>query len=121
MGTKTAIETVDLWAAVGPKGNVVRSSIGAFRSVAQRWAERHKGFTVQKLGELELEAELLASGELIVDEAEFTPAAPKKGKKTAAEVARALGNPPGRPLGSGARHNNVESLADRRRQRQQHA
>lgn len=41
-----------LWGAKGPDGLVVRSSIGTFRSVAQRYALRKKNYEVVKLGSI---------------------------------------------------------------------
>ena len=43
---------VTIWAAVGPKGEVLKSSISAFRAVANRWAAKHRRFHVEKLGEV---------------------------------------------------------------------
>lgn len=41
---------LSLWGAKGPDGTVVRSSIGTFRSVAQRFALRKKNYEVVRLG-----------------------------------------------------------------------
>jgi hypothetical protein len=39
-----------VWGAVGPNGQVVKSSIGTFKSVANRWAIRRGNYEVVKLG-----------------------------------------------------------------------
>ncbi len=108
-------ETMDLWGAVGPNGRVVKSSIGAFRSNAVRYAQKHKGFRPQKLGEMTLHVEEI-EGEQLVDEVKV--AAPKR---TAAEVAAALGNErrgPGRPRTRNL--DNVEQLPPQRRRVAEH-
>lgn len=43
-----------LWGAKGPDGLVVRSSIGTFRSVAQRYALRKKNYEVVRLGSINI-------------------------------------------------------------------
>lgn len=45
---------LSLWAAQGPDGLIVRSSIGTFRSVAQRFALRKKNYEVVRLGSVVL-------------------------------------------------------------------
>ena len=45
-------EPIEVWAAVGPDGSILRSSVGTFQSVAKRWAQRKHNFTVLKLAEL---------------------------------------------------------------------
>lgn len=44
-----------LWAARGPSGDLIRGSIGTFRSNAQRWAIRRRNYEVVKLGTLSLD------------------------------------------------------------------
>lgn len=39
-----------IWGAVGPHGELVKSSVGTFKSVAARWALRRGNYEVVKLG-----------------------------------------------------------------------
>lgn len=39
-----------IWGAVGPNGQLVKSSVGTFKSVAARWALRRGNYDVVKLG-----------------------------------------------------------------------
>lgn len=43
-------EEIPIWGAVGPDGTLVKSSIGTFRAVAERWAIRRGNYEVVKLG-----------------------------------------------------------------------
>lgn len=43
-------EELTVWGAVGPNGHVVKSSIGIFKAVANRWALRRGNYEVVKLG-----------------------------------------------------------------------
>lgn len=47
---KTSGEELTVWGAVGPNGHVVKSSIGIFKAVANRWALRRGNYEVVKLG-----------------------------------------------------------------------
>lgn len=43
-------EELTVWGAVGPNGHVVKSSIGIFKAVANRWALKRGNYEVVKLG-----------------------------------------------------------------------
>lgn len=43
-------EELTVWGAVGPNGHVVKSSIGIFKAVANRWALKRGNYEVIKLG-----------------------------------------------------------------------
>lgn len=45
-------EELVIWGAVGPNGQLVKSSVGTFKSVAARWALRRGNYEVVKLGVL---------------------------------------------------------------------
>lgn len=47
---KSKGEKLTVWGAVGPNGHVVKSSIGTFKAVANRWALRRGNYEVVKLG-----------------------------------------------------------------------
>lgn len=47
---KNAENEMVVWGAVGPNGHVVKSSIGIFKAVANRWALRRGNYEVVKLG-----------------------------------------------------------------------
>lgn len=44
--------TIQIWAAMSPAGEIVKSSIGSFRIHAMRYAQTRKNFTVVKLAEI---------------------------------------------------------------------
>ena len=67
---KTENEDLTIWGAVGPNGQLVKSSVGTFKSVAARWALRRGNYEVVKLG-------TIPSPGKIVDE-EKEEKAPKK-------------------------------------------
>lgn len=46
-------EKVVIWAAISPEGNLVVSSIGAYRSSAARWAMKYRNHSVIKVGEVD--------------------------------------------------------------------
>lgn len=46
-------ETISIYAAMSPKGEIVKSSVGSFKSQATRFANSRKNFTVVKLAEIE--------------------------------------------------------------------
>lgn len=46
----TEREELTIWGAVGPNGQLVKSSVGTFKSVAARWALRRGNYEVVKLG-----------------------------------------------------------------------
>lgn len=50
---KTGGEELTVWGAVGPNGHVVKSSIGIFKAVANRWALRRGNYEVVKLGTIQ--------------------------------------------------------------------
>lgn len=56
-------EAMPIWAAVGPDGTVVKSSVGTFRAVANRWAMRHKNYMVMKIGEVKVDVPQRAAGD----------------------------------------------------------
>lgn len=39
-----------IWGAIGPNGQLVKSSVGTFKSEAKRWAIRRGNYEVVKLG-----------------------------------------------------------------------
>jgi hypothetical protein len=47
---KSEREELTIWGAVGPNGQLVKSSVGTFKSVASRWALRRGNYEVVKLG-----------------------------------------------------------------------
>lgn len=59
-------EELTVWGAVGPNGHVVKSSIGIFKAVANRWALRRGNYEVVKLGTIRapaMEGDAPAEGE----------------------------------------------------------
>jgi hypothetical protein len=46
----TERDDLTIWGAVGPNGQLVKSSVGTFKSVAARWALRRGNYEVVKLG-----------------------------------------------------------------------
>lgn len=47
-------EEVTVWGAVGPNGQIVKSSVGIFKAVANRWALRRGNFEVVALGKIKM-------------------------------------------------------------------
>ena len=47
---KSDRDELTIWGAVGPNGQLVKSSVGTFKSVAARWALRRGNYEVVKLG-----------------------------------------------------------------------
>lgn len=47
---KTERTELTIWGAVGPNGQLVKSSVGTFKAVAARWALRRGNYEVVKLG-----------------------------------------------------------------------
>lgn len=45
-------EELTVWGAVGPNGHVVKSSVGIFKAVANRWALRRGNYEVVALGKI---------------------------------------------------------------------
>jgi hypothetical protein len=43
---------ISIYAAVGPSGDIVKSSVGTFRAVASRFAQARRNYTVVKLAEI---------------------------------------------------------------------
>lgn len=46
-------ETVVIWAAVSPEGQIVISSISAYYSVAYRWSLKYRNHSVRKVTEID--------------------------------------------------------------------
>lgn len=78
-------EGIVIWGAVGPNGEVVKSSVGTFRAVAHRWAQRHKDYVVMRLGEVK-----------VGDGGPYRWSAPTQ-RPTLKAVADAVRRGPGRP------------------------
>lgn len=68
---KAENEDLTIWGAVGPNGQLVKSSVGTFKSVAARWALRRGNYEVVKLG-------TIPSPGKTVDEEKKEEKAPKK-------------------------------------------
>lgn len=49
-------EEMTVWGAVGPNGHVVKSSVGIFKAVANRWALRRGNYEVVALGTIKAPA-----------------------------------------------------------------
>jgi hypothetical protein len=50
-------EELTVWGAVGPNGHVVKSSVGIFKAVANRWALRRGNYEVIALGKISVPSE----------------------------------------------------------------
>jgi hypothetical protein len=50
------VNELTVWGAVGPNGHVVKSSIGIFKAVANRWALKRGNYEVVKLGTIKAPA-----------------------------------------------------------------
>lgn len=61
---------VPIYAAVSPRGNIIKSSIGTFRIHARRFAAQHKNFRVVKLAELNTQVSALKAD---IKPVEITP------------------------------------------------
>lgn len=52
MTMHTQEEILPIYAAIGPDGEVLKSSVSAFKAVAQRWAIRRRNHTVVMLAQI---------------------------------------------------------------------
>lgn len=54
--TNTKSDTISIYAAVGPKGTIVKSSVGPFKTAAIKWAAKYPKHVVAKIGEIRMRA-----------------------------------------------------------------
>lgn len=78
---KTEREELTIWGAVGPNGQLVKSSVGTFKSVAARWALRRGNYEVVKLG-------VIPSPGKVEDEPEIAKSVAKVGRPVKEELRR---------------------------------
>jgi hypothetical protein len=85
---------ITIYAAIGPNGDIIKSSIGSFRSQAARFASERKNYTVVKLAEINPTVRPRGRGlgvevrpqsiETRVEVASFDPARHRRARKIAA-------------------------------------
>lgn len=93
-------EELTVWGAVGPNGHVVKSSIGIFKAVANRWALRRGNYEVVKLGTIRAPA---MEGAAEAEEAEAAPK-PKRHREVRGPQPRGPRAKRGRPRKEEAAH-----------------
>lgn len=49
-------DKIAVWAAVGPDGNILISSVSAYQTVANRWAAKYRNHEVKRLCEIDRES-----------------------------------------------------------------
>lgn len=52
MSKQAKDDGLTVWAAVSPSGEIVKSSVGSFRSIAQRYAKQRRNYVVVKIAKI---------------------------------------------------------------------
>lgn len=73
-------EELTVWGAVGPNGHIVKSSVGIFKAVANRWALRRGNYEVVALGTIKTPT---------VNEAKAKATKPKRNREVRGPATRA--------------------------------
>lgn len=77
-----------IWGAIGPNGQLVKSSIGTFKSEAKRWALKRGNYEVVKLGTVPAPQGGVSEEEETEVEEKKTAMAPRRGRPPKAAKAQ---------------------------------